>query len=264
MEEDTEKDIRLYVHSRLLTSDFADLVDDITKRSQNLFLAAAVLCEELTGNQRPTSVQFRNALKERWTKGPLNPIYKTYRFILDFNLTDPHLLHLFPTVMAWIILVRSPQSRDVFLAFAKHLLPKVEEENVATLLSCLGSLLSGTVLKDSQISPIHTSLREFLSDCWASGRFYVDFGERPHKDMGFACLKILNSTLKFNICDLPGDFALNNDIKDMSKKVDKHVPTALRYACVATAYHLQNSLPSSTLYGLGRSASLQVISVAVS
>lgn len=96
--------------------------------------------------------------------------------------------------------------------------------------------------EDDPILPLHTSLRDFLVDSRASGRFAVDLGDCVHSELGLACLKIINSGLKFNACELPGFFPLNREIEDLPDRVRCFIPPELGYACCWTASHLLSSL----------------------
>ena len=48
------------------------------------------------------------------------------------------------------------------------------------------------------------------------------------------------------MCNLPTSFALNSQIEDLSQRVEEHISPGLRYACLATAQHLQNAIVLST------------------
>ena len=143
---------------------------------------------------------------------------------------------------------RSPQPRQVLQAFATVLLPADERSDVDEILAWLGSLLSGTTPgDDAPISPLHTSLRDFLLDATESGAFSIDLGHRSQEEIAWACLRIMNTGLEFNICKLPKSFALNSEIEDLPQRVDEHISPGLRYACLATAQHLRNVSPPSTM-----------------
>jgi hypothetical protein len=103
-------------------------------------------------------------------------LYDSYYAILEmyFGAGDAQRVKLFRRVMAWVLLVTTPQSRPVFRAFAAALLPGKQQQDVDEILSWLGSLLSGTASEDEPISPLHTSLRDFLLDARQSRAFSID------------------------------------------------------------------------------------------
>ncbi|KAJ7822748.1 hypothetical protein B0H14DRAFT_3731159, partial [Mycena olivaceomarginata] len=217
-EEGTVEDIHKFVHAQLHDNiDVADMVDDVASATQTLFACAAALCRELTATRQPASTSKRRKFVRRLREGPVMSLYDSYRAILAMYFDegeDPELVRLFRRIMGWIFLVRTPQSRRVFRAFAVALLPEEEQSDVDRILYWLGSLLSGTT-SDDPISPLHTSQRDFLLDASTSGGFSVDLGLESQGELSLACLRIMNRNLFFNICGLPTSFTLNSEIKDL-------------------------------------------------
>ncbi|KAJ7812208.1 hypothetical protein B0H14DRAFT_2605924 [Mycena olivaceomarginata] len=247
-EEGTAEDIHKFVHAQLCHNPHvADMVDDVAKAAQTLFECAAALCRELTAARRPVSTSARNGFIRRLREGPVMSLYESYHAILEmyFGQGDKELMQLFRRLMTWIFLVRTPQPRRVFRVFAAVLLSKEERSDVESILSWLGSLLSGTTSEDDPVSPLHTSLRDFLLDADKSRIFSLDLGLHSQVELSQACLKIMNSSLRFNICRLPTSFALNSDVKDLPKKVKKYISPERHYACLATGHHLRGTLPLS-------------------
>ena len=206
----------------------------------------SVLCRELKSTRLSSE---RRVFLQRVKEAPGQPLYATYHAILKmhFDESNANLLQLFRRVMSWIFLVVSPQPRLVLQAFATILLPIDERSDVDDILEWLGSLLSGTIPEDDRpICPLHTSLRDFLLDPTASGAFSIDIGRRSQEEIAWACLRIMNTGLEFNICKIPTSFALNSQIEDLPQRVKKYISPGLRYACLATAQHLQSTLPPST------------------
>jgi hypothetical protein len=245
----TVTDIHAFVTDKLVGTDLKYMIDDVAKASQTLFQCAAVLCRELKSAQGPKLTLARRDLLRRVRERPGQPLYATYHAILKihFDERNAELMQLFHRVMSWIFLVRSPQPRQVLQAFAAVLLPVNEQSDVDEILAWLGSLLSGTMPGDNApISPLHTSLRDFLLDTTESHAFSIALGHHSQEEITWACLKIMNTGLKFNLCELPPSFALNSQIEDLPQRVENHISPGLRYACLATAHHLQSALPPST------------------
>ncbi|KAL1665810.1 WD40-repeat-containing domain protein [Schizophyllum commune] len=100
----------------------------------------------------------------------------------------------------------------------------------------------GTVEEhDQPVRPLHTSFRDFLLDGSASGPFAIELRAESHADLADACLCILNGELRFNICQLPTSFSLNEDIADLPKRIEQNISLSLQYACRATGSHLELS-----------------------
>ena len=246
----TSADIHAYVKDQLFGTGLEYMIEDVAKASQTLFQCAAVLCRELKNSRRPNLSSTQRDLLRKVREAPGLPLYTTYHAILKihFNEGNAELMRLFRRVMSWIFLMCPPQPRAVLKEFAAVLLPAREQSDVDEILPYLGSLLSGTLPGDNApISPLHTSLRDFLLDATESRAFSIDLGHRSQQEIAWACLKIMNNGLKFNICKLPTSFALNSQIEDLPQRVKENVSPGLRYACLATAQHLRSSLPPSTL-----------------
>ncbi|KAJ7665755.1 hypothetical protein B0H14DRAFT_2658411 [Mycena olivaceomarginata] len=183
-EEGTVEDIHKFVYAQLHHNHhFADMVDDVTKAAQTLFECAAALCRELTTTRRPTSTSKRREFVRRLREGPVLSLYDSYHAILRMYFGEED-----------------------------------EQSDMVQILYWLGSLLSGTTLDNDPISPLHTSLRDFLLDTTKSGIFSVDLGPDSQEELSLACLKIMNCDLCFNICGLSTSFALNSEVEDLLHK----------------------------------------------
>ncbi|KAJ7736171.1 hypothetical protein B0H14DRAFT_2639030 [Mycena olivaceomarginata] len=228
-EEDTVEDIHKFVKAQLDGTDVVHMVDDVAEAAQTLFECAAVLCRELTSSRRPASASARSEFIRKLREGPVMSLYGSYHAILKMYFGDED----------------AELSRRVFRAFAAALLPDTEQPDVDKILRWLGSLLSGTTSENDPISPLHTSLRDFLLDMTKSGTFSVDLGPCSQQDLSRACLRIMNTGLQFNICGLLTSFALNSEVEDLPQKIEKCISPSLRYACQATAHHLRCTVPST-------------------
>jgi NACHT domain len=247
----TTTDIHTFVKHQLVNSDLEYMIDDVANASQTLFQCAATLCLELKSERGPMLMSEQHDLLRKVREAPGQPLYATYYAILKlhFNERNVELMELFRRVMSWIFLVQSPQPRQVLQAFAAVLLPADKRSDVDEILAWLGSLLSGTMLGDNApISPLHASLRDFLLDPTKSHAFSIDLGQHSKDEISWACLRIMNTGLEFNICKLPTStsFALNSEIEDLPQ-LAKHISPGLRYACLATEWHLQSTIPPSTM-----------------
>ena len=250
-EEGTKEDILKFIKFQLDDTDVMDMIDIVAEAAQTLFECAAVLCRELTGKyllSRSARAKFVKQLKDT----PGMSLYQSYITILRMyiNEDDAELMEQFRRIMAWILLVRSPQPRQVFRVFATaYITDESDETNPIEdkILSFLGSLFSGTVLESNKpVSPLHTSYRDFLMDSDASGKFSIKVDLHSHEaELAFACLKVMNSGLTFNICNLPTSFTRYYQIPDLHQRVERYIPPALYYTCLATAYHLRSSAATS-------------------
>jgi DNA polymerase III delta prime subunit len=237
----TVEDIYKFVTKKLEKTKAQNMADEVAKAAQKVFECAAVLCRELTA---PMMTSARNQFIKTLQGGQITSLYGSYRAILGIHLGgNAPAIQVFQQVMAWVFTVRTPQTRQVLREIATVLLPEENESDPDDILTWLGSLLSGTTSQNKPISPLHTSLQDFLLDKDQSHEFWVNLGPNSHQELSVACLKIMNSGLQFNICGLETSFALNWDVENLSERVKECISPGLQYACLGIGYHLQNTLP---------------------
>jgi hypothetical protein len=93
------------------------------------------------------------------------------------------------------------------------------------------------VLKTGEpVRLFHPSFRDFILDrtrCKDDG-LYVDAGQQ-HLRLALCCLRLMNSCLTYDICDIRNPGIVNRDVQN---RVDEKVTEALRYACRHWVAHL--------------------------
>ena len=143
----------------------------------------------------------------------------------------------FRRIMGAIVLLFSPLSSA---SLAKLIC--FENAKVKGLMVSLQSVVS--VPKDSgtPIELLHLSFREFLVDCSASEKFWIN-EPAGHTQLGRDCLGHMNQELKMNICHLSHPGVKKNKIEKAT--LDTYIPPELRYACRYWIHHLQNGEPST-------------------
>jgi hypothetical protein len=75
-----------------------------------------------------------------------------------------------------------------------------------------------------------------------------------HLDLLDLCLKLLNDDLREDICDIRNPGLANADVPDLSGRMVRSVPEAVRYACVSWPIHL---LSCGSLSGTASAALLE-------
>ncbi|KAJ7307670.1 WD40 repeat-like protein [Mycena albidolilacea] len=113
--------------------------------------------------------------------------------------------------------------------------PKFDVENV------IQSLHSVLYIFGGRVYSYHKSFFDFMVD---PSRFLnQELAELccPRPDVHFRltgrCFHLMDS-LRFNICDLPSSFLDDSEVEDLPTRVDKEIPTPLRYACRHWAAHM--------------------------
>ncbi len=72
-------------------------------------------------------------------------------------------------------------------------------------------------------------------------RSYLIDHEEDSATMAISCLRLMTSSLKFNICGIKTSHCLNDDIPDLAALISENISTALIYACRFWAEHLRDS-----------------------
>jgi AAA ATPase domain len=146
-------------------------------------------------------------------------------------------LNRFKLVVGRILVAVEPLS----LAPLRELCKEDDSINVVELIiKPMGSLFNGVGQPLAPIRPLHSSLRDFLADPGRSGRFYIDVV--PHqRTFALACLRVMELSLKFNICQLETSYLLNSEVHDLASRIEEHIPTHLSYSCRFWTRHLQGA-----------------------
>jgi len=159
-----------------------------------------------------------------------------YRQILEFwfGNSDDHTLQLFRAVLGVIIFAKEPLRRDD----PSFLLGRQDKENERQI-SVILQRLSSVIELDPLLRFRHPSFAEFLADAerCCDHRFLIDRNEQ-HWNLTSACLRIMETGLKFNICGLETSHIQNSDVTDLFDRVTTMIPTHLSYACRFWASHL--------------------------
>jgi len=111
---------------------------------------------------------------------------------------------------------------------------------VELIMRPMGSLFNGVNEPRALIRPLHTSLRDFLTDPGRSGRFHIDV-VLHERALALACLRAMQEGLKFNICQLETSYLPNSDVPDLTLRVEEHIPPHLSYSCRFWTRHLQGA-----------------------
>ena len=114
-------------------------------------------------------------------------------------------------------------------------LAEVEPYLVKRWVDALSSLLYRDEAANGGIRVRHLSIYDFFvsdsCDCQVNVR-YAD------AQLGIACLKTMNTQLRFNICRLEDSRLPNADIKDLPSRVKENVSDPLQYSCLHWSDHL--------------------------
>jgi hypothetical protein len=86
----------------------------------------------------------------------------------------------------------------------------------------------------------HLSFRDFLLDFDTRNKTPLWIDEKEiHTSLTIQCLKVMQCSLRKNICNLPGDGIQHSEINKQS--INCYLPPELQYACRYWAHHLVHS-----------------------
>ena len=111
--------------------------------------------------------------------------------------------------------------------------------------SCRNALQRlGCVVKWSPAEPprtLHKSFPDYLTDRSACGSepWFINI-EEHQLALTLACLRIMNTELRFNMCNLASSHTPNANITDLSERVEAAIPLSLSYPCRFWGHHLRH------------------------
>jgi hypothetical protein len=234
----TEADIRTYIQSELakhadeLDSEWPNgqWLDELVIRSGNLFQWASTACKQIHGKPGSTPIDgFRTVLHSKH-----NGLHGLYFTILDRTFVfsdddDPRVIR-FRMVIGRILDARRP-----FLRETLRLLGTGDGRDVDPIISYLGALFKGVSSEVEPIRPLHASLRDFFFDEKSSGLYFV----RPRsqdESLALACLRVMRTDLKFNMCSLKMSYYanFNRSHSDVTQRNESNMATAVEQPLKST------------------------------
>jgi hypothetical protein len=132
-------------------------------------------------------------------------------------------------VLGSLVLVQEPLTSSALAQLLEFGTPRVND--------VLGRAAAVVVLKRGEpVRLFHPSFRDFITDrtrC-KDDVLHVNIGQQ-HLRLALCCLKLMNSCLTYDICDIRNPGIANRDVQN---RVDEKVTEALRYACRHWVAHL--------------------------
>lgn len=243
--DDTLNDIRQFISHKL--SPMAKILDEelksdwrlsLAEKAQGLFQWANLACLYINPAVKIGLAQRLRTVGSKSTSS----IQELYHQILDtlpeFQIEG--FFVMFQTVVGALVVSRKPLT---ILALQVLFGPDIEAATVSDVLLPFHSLFIGADEPATQIRPLHTSLFDFFMDAeqrpGTPNRFYIDTSDQSLFTR--ACLRLMNRTLRFNMCELATSHLRNRDVPSYDLRVAKFVPLHLSYACCFWADHLKYS-----------------------
>jgi hypothetical protein len=220
-------------------------VTQLTKRAAGLFIWAKTAMDFIEKEEEQRSPNTKLQLILRGSLGEARGtenIDTLYRQLLDVHFKDSGatLLELFRVVVGIIITAKIPLRQDDI----QHFLDLWDDEDVRQI-GVIFYRLSSVISKgdNGNLYLKHLSFSDFLSDAerCRDRRFFINRSER-HVYLAKANLRLMKRGLKFNICSLETSYWRNDDVKDLTSRIQRSIPTYLSYSCRFWANHLGDSM----------------------
>ncbi|KAB5591859.1 hypothetical protein CTheo_4688 [Ceratobasidium theobromae] len=248
-----QADITLYLTEELgrFMKPPIDQIELLSQRSGNLFIYAATLVRHVQLGDRRGDYQRRLdsllAAAPRSTKqyAQLDELYTTVlASALNGDDLDDEGSDDAKAVLQTVVCVQEPVDLETLVALAG--LDDVEQ--VDSALQPLRSVLhlSGS---NRLISTLHASFPDFLFDQKRSGSFFCD-RETLSQTLAQQCFTIMQTQLRFNICNLESSFIADKDVGDLQDRITRCISHPLFYACRYWADHLCSCKSSEPLKSL--------------
>jgi hypothetical protein len=206
----------------------------LVERSEGVFQWASTACRFIRGDGESglDPVEQMDIL----LSSHLNGLDQLYTGILTqkFKTENATRMRRFKSVLGTILMARAPLSRSSLknLSFGED-----SHNAVGLIIQPLGSLLSGITDDNLPIRPLHTSVRDFLTDEDRAGIFYINVSAH-HQNFVSSCFRVMTTELRFNICGIKTSYMRNDELKSHHLLDESAITAHLSYACRFWTDHL--------------------------
>lgn len=250
-----EHDIRLYLEDELsklrdersLSSNWPGngAIEKLVRMAVPLFIFAATACRFIKEGTHPK--RRLQKLFEFQATTSASQMDKMYLPVLNQltskdEVDSSELLAEFHDIVGVIILLATPLSVN-----SLGQLLDISVNDISELLDPLHSVLNmPSQIDEAPVRILHLSFRDYL--LVTDTPFHVDKRE-THKKIASYCLRVMDTSLKHNLCGLASYGTQRMDID--SQVINQHISAALEYSCHYWVYHLKQSkgcIPESTVF----------------
>ena len=213
----------------------------LVDRSGILFIYAvtAIRFIDDEGYQDRLSIMILAESKPR-SNLPTAEIDGLYGCIVDqaFKSRLPFEVERMTNVLATVICLRNPLTIQGIAS-----LLGMDFSHVSNSLSCIKSLIFVPTNEKAPISPFHASFPNFITDSTrCSPEICPSFPAlvplKTHEMLAIKCLKYMNTSLKYNICNIPEELTVSHRERTDSPENIGKISEALKYSCIYWASHL--------------------------
>ncbi|KAK5797619.1 hypothetical protein VI817_003910 [Penicillium citrinum] len=241
-----EHDIRLFLEYKLsaiqrehsLPSDWPGnkRIEQLVQMALPLFIFAATLCRFI-GDEYWLPEERLTAVLQNDATTSTSDMDRTYLPVLNQLLAAKNkkefeqLLQEFQNIIGTIVLLDTPLS-----VVSLSQLTGIPENKIVNRLKRFHSVLSIPADLDAPVRILHLSFRDFLIH--TEGDFRINEKD-THRQIALNCLRVIDTRLRHNICDLASYGIQCQDIDPQI--IQQRLPADLQYSCYYWVHHLKQS-----------------------
>ncbi|KAF5357509.1 hypothetical protein D9758_012498 [Tetrapyrgos nigripes] len=213
-----------------------DKLDVLVGKSGVLFIYAATVVKYVTGGGKRAKSRLDNVLNLKRAADKLQT--KILDDLYDQILAEAVMIEKTPDeqkqglqVIHTIVTTGKPVSCQIISELLGY-----KSEDVEATISELQSVLYINK-DDGAIYTFHASFADYLTTNSRAKEMHLEIVDQ-HGALANHCLNLMESQLRFNICNLPSSFLRDDEVPDIEMKIKQNLGESLQYSCVFWVYHL--------------------------
>jgi hypothetical protein len=212
------------------------IIERLADRAAGLFIWVKTVTKLLKHGEP------RRTLKQILEGGGTGGMTALYSWILKVSFPSPSNEDIqdFQSILGAIIFAKAPLD-----AASLAQLFSLESSTMEYIFNGLQSVLDS----ENAVRIHHQSFVDFLLDPRDCPPDFLIVRERENRNLVVACLRVMKSHLRFNICELKSSYVRNSEVFDLQSRVEKHIPLHLFYSSRFWADHLAQAAFDGELFG---------------
>jgi hypothetical protein len=211
------------------------IIERLADRAAGLFIWVKTVIKLLEHGEP------RRTLKQILDGGGAGGMAALYSWILKVSFPNPsdEDIQDFRSILGAVIFTKAPLDAASLARFLS-----LESPTMQYICNGLQSVLDS----GNAIQIHHQSFVDFLLDPKDCPPDFLIVRERENRSLTVACLKVMKSHLRFNICELESSYVRNSEVSDPQSRVEKHISRHLFYSSRFWADHLAQTVFDGGLY----------------
>ncbi|KAL5636345.1 hypothetical protein ACGC1H_004979 [Rhizoctonia solani] len=233
---DASPDIRAYIEAQVTQLAETECwpsesIDQLCTMSHGVFLWATLAVKYIKSSAFPALPRLRKVLSGQ-SLPVTSHLDALYTRVLDTAIDDED-DEIKAAYLRCIGAILTISEREPLAApDLQYLLLVTGQIDQTTLEHMIKSLSPLLVVTDGRhIRFLHSSFKDFITNASRSGQFHIRL-DQYEAEPATCCLQVMERDLRFNICELETSHRLNSEVPDLKQRIDTHIGSALKYACM--------------------------------